>query len=239
VLLAAGVVAPLLVEKAPNAETARAYWAVERLRAGAPVLVVLDYPPERSNDFAAAEALVLRHAAAQGARVIAASPQPELGDRLRSLVPNGAITHLPPLATDPDAIRRLGQRESVTGVPTDPALRRATGDRPLELMVVVGDPHGTARWLSNVKTGAKPAAIAVVAGETTLLNPLRATGQVTGIVRADRDVLGYAALVGAGAPPSRVGAMATGPSVVASVVLALACLARLVRVGRRGLSLKG
>lgn len=225
--------APPLIEALPNADTTRAFGAVDRLRVGAPVLVVLDYVPDRASDFAELEDLVLRHAAARGARLIMVSPEPALAAGLRDRVPDVAFTALPAFRNEADSIQRLGQRESVTGIPSDPVLRSAAGDRPLELIVVIGDQVATTRWLSNVKRGAKPPAIAVIAGDTTLVNPLRASGQLSGIVRARRDWDGYAALAGAGAPPSRAGTTAWGPSLIASAVIVLASIARLARLCRR------
>ncbi|GIW06611.1 MAG: hypothetical protein KatS3mg060_1416 [Dehalococcoidia bacterium] len=221
--------APPPIEELPTADVVRVYSSVDRLRLGAPVLIVLDYPPERAGEFAATEETVIRHAAARGATLVSVSPRPELTGRVRAIAPSATVSELPPISADPESIRRLGQRDRLSGTPADPALRFAAGNRPLELAIIIGEQNEVARWLSNLRSGANPPGIAVVPGESAALSALRASGQLTGSLRTERDLRGYSLLAGQGVPPFRSGLLTAGPVLAAALVIAATAGLRLRR----------
>ncbi|MFN8532355.1 MAG: hypothetical protein U0556_02265 [Dehalococcoidia bacterium] len=228
-LLLAVQATPSAHEEIPSADVVRAYSAIDRLRPGDTALVVFDYPATRANSLAAAEESVLRHLGARGVSIVAGATRPDALERLPVLLPKASITNLGPLRGDLEEIRRLGLRDGATGAPTDSALRRATAGRPVDLMLIVTEATGdAARWLGNLRPGAAPAGVAVIAGgDPTVLAPLRAAGQMTGNVRGSIDLPGYAAMAGRGDPPVRGGQTTTGPVLAAGFVGLIAIFARL------------
>ncbi|MCS6801164.1 MAG: hypothetical protein RMM58_05030 [Chloroflexota bacterium] len=228
-LLCAVLFLPPPFEELPSSEVVRAFSAVDRLRPGQPVLLVLDYPPERASALAPLEASVVRHAASRGAVLIVVAPDRQRMEQVSALAPGALSARLPEPVTPLELSQRLGQRDRRLGGLLDPADRVAIGDRPVALVVVVGEQQAAANWLANLRTGPALPALAIIAGETSSLAPLRASGQVQGVLRGERDLRSYGALAGDGVPPAQVGAIAAGPATVAGMLLASAALVRLAR----------
>jgi len=229
-LLGALALLPPPQEDLPSPDVVRAYSAIDRLKPEAAVLVIFDYSEAQAAALRPAEQSILRHLAAREARIVAVTTESMLPVEWAAAELGGRLTSLGRVATSSETARRLGGRERPSGAPSDPALRRATHGRPLELIIVVAAEAGSAaRWLGTLRPGGNPPAIAVIAaGDDTTLAPLRGGGQLVGAIRSPAEVPGYATLAGAGMPPARSGGMLAG------LAVALVSVAGLAAVGGLG-----
>lgn len=190
---------------AASAPVAAAAAAVERLPAGAPVLVVFDYDAAVAGDLQPVAEAYLRHLLRRGLRVLLVSTQPE-GAALAGMALERALPGLPEAQEGPPALNlgyvaggEAAVRALAMSVPDaapaadGAALQGIGGARDLPLIVVLARDLTALRcWIEQVGTPYDTPLVAGVPTQVGLaLEPYRAAGQLQGLIAGVGDAAAY------------------------------------------------
>lgn len=211
VALAAGIGQVEPIEYLPGPDVARAFGAINHVPAGTAALIAVEYGDRSKDQVEPAARLLMDQLRSKGISLVIASTNASSLARGRAVAPQGTA-ELGVLDAQNGDIPRLGQRQQGSRLPAQASLLKASGGKPVELLIVVADTAESAgKWLNDYRKTASPPGIAILGGgDSFALSPLLKTGQVSGILIGNVDVAGYRTLAGGGIPPQRVGGSADG-----------------------------